>query len=89
MACHRHREKRLKENHKNHNKNVSAKRALKKSHKQLLLLIEEKKIDEAKSGLNKLVSAYAKTAKRGIINKNKVSRHISSITKKVNSLMSA
>ena len=89
MACHRHREKRLKENQKNHTKNVSAKRALKRAHKQLLVLIKEKKINEVKPALNKLISAYAKMAKRGILTKHKSSRSISNITKKVNSLATA
>lgn len=87
MAWHKHRLKRLKQSKKRHARNISAKRKLKALTKELLALIKEKKIDEAKTLLRKVVSAYATTAKRGIIHKKNASRHISRLTKKVNSLL--
>lgn len=86
MAWHRHREKRLKQSKKNRGRNVAAKRTLKTLTKKLLELIKEKKINDAKSHLKKLISAYATTAKRGIVHKKNASRHTSRLTKKVNTL---
>jgi len=86
MAWHRHRIKRLKQSRKKRARNVAAKRTLKTLTKKLLELIKEKKIEDAKTHLKKLISTYAITAKRGIIHKKNASRHISRLTKKVNTL---
>lgn len=86
MAWHRHRIKRLKQSKKSRARNMAAKRTLKTLIKKLLELIKEKKIDEAKSHLKKIISAYATSAKRGIIHKKNASRHISRLTKRVNAL---
>lgn len=86
MAWHRHRIKRMKQAKKRHTQNVSAKRNLKSLTKQLLALIKDKKIDDAKTQLRKLIKAYATTAKRGIIHRENASRHISRLTQKVNAL---
>lgn len=89
MAWHRHRIKRLKQSKKNRSRNVAAKRTIKTLIKELLVVIKEKKIEEAKAILKKLISTYAKTSKRGIIHKKNASRHISRLTKRVNSLPAA
>lgn len=87
MAWHRHRIKRRKQSKKRQAQNVSAKRTLKSLIKQLLVLIKDKKAEEAKTHLRKLIKAYATTAKRGILHKKNASRHISRLTQKVNALM--
>lgn len=89
MAWHRHRTKRAKQNKKNNLRNVSAKRTLKSLTKKLLSLIKEKKGDEAKTQLKKLVKTYATSAKRGILHKKSASRHISRLTTKVNKMAKA
>jgi small subunit ribosomal protein S20 len=86
MAWHRHRMKRVKQNKRKNTQNVNTKRILKTLTKQLLALIKEKKLDEAKTHLKKTVKAYATSAKRGILHKNNASRHIGRLTKKVNAL---
>lgn len=86
MAWHRHRVKRAKQNKKSNTRNVSAKRALKVLTKKLLTLIKEKKVEEAKTQLEKLTKAYATSAKRGIVHHKNASRHISRLTIKVNKI---
>lgn len=86
MPWHKSRLKRLKQADKAHRKNISAKRNLKGLIKKLLVLIKEKKVSEAKDLLKKIKSAYASTAKRGIIHHKNASRHISRLAKKVNTL---
>ena len=54
--------------------------------KKMILLIEEKKKDEAKKFLPKLNSELMKIAKTGIIKKQNASRNISRITKKIFSI---
>lgn len=89
MVWHRHRAKRIKQSKKNRARNLSGKKKLKNLTKELLALITEKKVDKAKTHLKKVVSAYATTAKRGIINKKNASRRISNLTRKVNALTAA
>lgn len=89
MAWHRSRQKRLKQSKKNRNRNISAKSKLKELTKELLALVNAKKVPEAKETLKKISGEYAKTAKRGIIKKENSSRHISRLTKKVNALAKA
>lgn len=86
MAWHRHRIKRRKQSKKRQVQNVSAKRTLKSLTKQFLAFIKDKKTEEAKTHLRKLIKAYATSAKRGIIHKKNASRHISRLTHKVNAL---
>ena len=89
MPWHRSRVKRMKQAEKRHRRNVASKRKLKGLTKKLLALIKEKKHSEAKDFLKEVTSVYATTAKRGIIHPNNASRHISRLTKKVNSLIKA
>lgn len=86
MAWHKHRIKRLKQSKRKRTRNVAAKRTLKTLIKELLLLLKEKKLEDAKIRLKKITSTYAKTAKRGIVKRKTASRHISRLTKKVNKL---
>lgn len=87
MAWHRHREKRTKQSKKKNATNIAAKRNLKTLIKQLLQLIKDKKVNESKDQLKKIIKASSTMAKRGIIHKNNASRHISRLTKKVNGLI--
>lgn len=89
MAHHSHRLKRLRQNEKKKATNLSAKKTLKKATKDFLVLVNDKKTGEAKENLKKITSAYATTAKRGIINKKRASRKISRLAKKVNALAAA
>ena len=89
MAWHRSRIKRMKQAKKNRNRNVSAKKTIKATTKEILALINGKKAKESQELLEKVKSTYATTAKRGIITKNSASRKISRLTKKVNTLQKA
>ena len=86
MAWHKHRLKRAKQSKQNRAKNIGGKRKIKTETKELLALIKDKKQDEAKMKLSKVIKTYATTAKRGILHKKNASRHISRLTRKVNSL---
>jgi len=54
--------------------------------KKMSTLLQEGKMDEAKKFLSKFNSQLMKVAKTGVIDRKTVSRKISRVTKKINSL---
>ena len=68
------------------NVNKSRKSRFRNAIKKMNSILEEKNKKEAMSYLPKLNSELMKIAKTGIIKKENVSRNISRITKKINSL---
>ncbi len=84
MPVHRSAAKRLRQSKKRQIKNRSVKSELKSKIKKFNKLINENKIDEARQILPSLLSICDKAASRGVIHKNKASRHKSRLTKHLN-----
>lgn len=64
--------------------NSQRKKKIKNLVKEVKVLVEEKKIDEAKKLLPQIYKALDKTAKKNTIKKNTASRRKSRLTKMVN-----
>lgn len=82
----------IKRNRQNNNKNLinSARRsALKTAIKKVEVAIESKDVSQASSLLVTVISLLDKAANKEIIHKNKASRKISRLTRKVNGLTAA
>jgi small subunit ribosomal protein S20 len=50
--------------------------------------VEQQNVEEAKAGLRETTAIVDVAASKGVIHKNKASRHVSKITRKVQSLVS-
>lgn len=74
-------QKALRQNIKRRERNIQRKKKIKGLLKQARVLVEEKKMDEAKKLLPQIYKALDKTAKKGTIKKNAASRKKSRITK--------
>jgi len=66
--------------------NKKRKSKYKSAIKKMSTLLQEGKMDEAKKFLSKFNSQLMKVAKTGVIDRKTVSRKISRVTKKINSL---
>jgi small subunit ribosomal protein S20 len=73
--------KAMRQNVRRRARNVSAKQELAKAVKLYKKLVAEKKADEAKAQLAKVYARADKTAKTGVIKKNKASRMKSRLSK--------
>ena len=73
----------LRKSKKRHYKNVSTKSELHSIIKKFESLVTDKKSDEAKALLKKIVSKIDKASAKGIIHKNAASRKISRLTKRI------
>ena len=73
--------KALRQNKRKELRNINQKRQLKKLLKEMKKLIEQKKTAEAKKILPKVYKLLDKSAKTGLIKKNKASRKKSRVTK--------
>lgn len=81
--------KELRKSKKRHVRNISIKSELKTSIKKFEGLLTDKKIDEAKTYLKKLVSDIDKAVSKGMLHKNSASRKNSRLTKRLASLSKA
>lgn len=88
MATHASALKRARQSEKKRLRNVSIKSALKTQAKKILQAVESKNTDEARKALSAAIPALQKAAGKRVIPKKTVSRKISHLTKKVNSLSS-
>ncbi len=69
--------KELRKAKKRHLRNIGVLSELKTLNKKFISLVDEKKLDEAKKILNRLITKLDKAAAKKIIHKNKASRKIS------------
>lgn len=83
MANHKSADKRARQAEKRNQRNRYAKGVMKGVKKQLLTLLAENKIEEAKKMLPKVYSLIDKTEKKGVIHKNTASRYKSRLAKKI------
>jgi len=77
-------QKALRQNLKRKIRNLRKKRATKKLLKQVKFLLSQEKIKEAKKLLPQIYKAIDKSAKTGVIKKNKAAREKSKIAKLLN-----
>lgn len=77
--------KELRKAGKKHARNISARSALKTLIKNFERALANKKTDEAKSAIARLISTLDKAASKGIIPKNTAARKISRLMKKLSS----
>lgn len=79
-------QKRARQNEVRRQRNASVKTRMRKSIKKVRLVIEEGNPAQAREGLAKAVPDIARAASKGAVHKRTASRHISRLTRKVNSL---
>ncbi len=89
MAHHKSAKKRIRQNEKRRMRNRHVRTNLRSSLKRLDQAIADRKADEAQALLKETVPVIDKTASKGVIHKNKASRHVSRLTRKVNALLAA
>ena len=75
--------KELRKAKKRHLRNIKTISELKTLDKKFISLVDEKKIEQAKKVLNRLISKLDKAAVKKIIKKNKVSRKKSRLMRKL------
>ena len=75
--------KELRKAKKRHLRNIKILSELKTLNKKFISLVDEKKIEQAKKVLNRLISKLDKAAVKKIIRKNKVSRKKSRLMRKL------
>jgi small subunit ribosomal protein S20 len=80
--------KQLKKSKKRYLRNKSVKSELKTRIKKLEELIADKKIDEAQKYIKIVIKRFDQAASKNIIHKNKASRYISKLQKKLNQALS-
>jgi len=86
LANHKSAIKRAKQSEARRQRNRARKTRMKNAVKSLETAIQSKAADVAVERLKEAISVIDKTAAHGVIHKNKASRKISQLTKKVNSL---
>jgi len=86
LANHKSAIKRAKQSEARRQRNRARKTRMKNVVKSLETAIQSKAVDAAVEGLKEAISIIDKTAAHGVIHKNKASRKISQLTRKVNSL---
>ncbi len=79
--------KRLRADKKRHLRNNKIKLDFRKTIKSFVNLITEKKANEAKAELNKIIAKIDKAVTKGYLHKNTAARKKSAFTKKVNALL--
>lgn len=89
MAHHKSAKKRIRQNEKRRIRNRHIRSTLRSALKNLEQNVEQQNIEEAKAGLRKTAAIIDAAASKGVIHKNKASRHVSKITRKVQSLVTA
>lgn len=89
MATHKSAIKRHRQSERRRQRNVSIKSHVKTRVKAVIASVESKDADKAKETLHGAVKVIDKAAAKGVMHKNKASRKISRLTKKVNSLSQA
>jgi small subunit ribosomal protein S20 len=78
--------KRLRADKKRRSRNLVIEHELKKTIRSFLALVSQKKVDEAKSSLNKVLSKIDKAVAKGILHKRNAARKKAALTLKVNTL---
>ncbi|MBP8645960.1 MAG: 30S ribosomal protein S20 [Syntrophobacteraceae bacterium] len=86
MANHKSAIKRAKQSEARRMRNRSRKTRMKTAIKNLEAAIQSKSADVAVERLREAISVIDKTAGHGVIHRNKASRKVSQLTKKVNAL---
>lgn len=86
MANHKSAIKRAKQSEARRMRNRSRKTRMKTAIKNLEAAIQSKSADVAVERLKEAISVIDKTASHGVIHRNKASRKVSQLTKKVNAL---
>jgi small subunit ribosomal protein S20 len=89
LAHHKSAKKRIRQNDKRRIRNRHIRSTLRSALKNLEQNVEQQNVEEAKAGLQKTVAIVDAAASKGVIHKNKASRHVSKITRKVQSLVNA
>lgn len=87
MPVHKAAYKTLRRDKKRRLRNMRVKSELKTLNKKFNILLDDKKIEEAKSLLHTLISKLGKASAKGIIHTNKASRKISRLNKQLNRII--
>jgi small subunit ribosomal protein S20 len=75
--------KQMRKDKKRQQRNAATRSGLRTLSKQLLALIQEKKLDEASTFLRRVAKAYDRAASHKIIHRNTAARYKSRISKKL------
>ena len=81
--------KRIRQNQKREQRNVSMKSAIKTAVIKVEIAIAEGDIESAQAGLSEVVSALDSAVTRGVVKKNTASRRKSRLARKINAAKSA
>ncbi len=86
MANHPSALKRMRQNERRRARNRVMRSMAKTQVKRLLRAVEEKKVDEAQEALRLSTAILQKSASKGVYHRNKASRQISRLARKINAL---
>jgi len=81
--------KRARQNQKKRLRNRAVASSVKKQVKKVLIAVENKNVEEAAQQLRRTASALHKGASKGAIHRNKASRHVSRLSRKIQKLIAA
>jgi len=89
LAQHKSAKKRIRQNDKKRIRNRHIRTTLRSAMKRFEQTLEKQNAEELKALLDKTISIVDTAASKGIIHKNKAARHVSRISRKVSSLLTA
>jgi small subunit ribosomal protein S20 len=89
LAHHKSAIKRIRQSEKRRIRNRHIRSTLRSSLKKIGQSIEEQNVGEIKARLDKTISIVDRTARKGIIHKNKAARQVSRMKRKANALLAA
>ncbi len=87
MAQHKSAKKRILQNDKKRIRNRHIRTTLRSALKRFEQTLEKQNAEELKAIMGKTISIVDTAASKGVIHKNKAARHVSQITRKINSLL--
>ena len=87
MAQHKSAKKRILQNDKKRIRNRHIRTTLRSALKKFEQTLEKQNAEELKAIMGKTISSVDTAASKGVIHKNKAARHVSQITRKINSLL--
>lgn len=87
MAQHKSAKKRILQNDKKRIRNRHIRTTLRSALKKFEQTLEKQNAEELKAIMGKTISIVDTAASKGVIHKNKAARHVSQITRKINSLL--
>ena len=89
MAQHKSAKKRILQNDKKRIRNRHIRTTLRSALKRFEQTLEKQNAEELKALMGKTISIVDTAASKGVIHKNKAARHVSQITRKINSFLTS